>query len=78
MHYAAYLAGALFAQDAQSVLAGIPRMDNQRLTAIARGPDMCAKARPLPLDLALLTIVIQPGFAYGDDPGVLRALEQIF
>src|SRR3990172_184879 len=77
MHHPAYLVGVLFAQDAQSVLADVPRMDDQRLTALARGLDVRTKARSLPLELALLAIVIQSGLADGNDFRVLRALDQI-
>src|ERR1039457_1983826 len=59
MHYPAGFVGALFAHNAQSVVAGVSGMNNQWLGALARGADMSAEARYLPLRIARLAVVIQ-------------------
>ena len=77
VHYPADLVRTLFAHNAQRVLAGGAGMDDQRFSARARGADMRAKPRPLPFQVAVLAIIIQAGFADGDNLRVSRELDQI-
>jgi hypothetical protein len=54
----------------------LTRMDDQRFAGAPRGPDMDAEALTLPFQVALEAVVIQPGFADCNDPGMARKLEQ--
>ena len=62
---------------AQGIRGGGAGVNDQGLGALARRANMRAKARPLPLHVTALAIIIQAGFADGDDFRVLRALDQI-
>src|SRR6266487_4951909 len=66
----------LLPHDAQRVLGGFPRVDDQGFPAIARGADMGAKALALPLEVAAHAVVIEAGLADRDNPRMARKLDQ--
>ena len=68
MQHSANFSRALFAQNAQGVLAGVAGMHNQGLAQRAGGGDMNAKSVLLAADAVPTVIVIQPGFTNRDHP----------
>src|SRR6266487_5507342 len=70
----------LLPHDAQRVLGGFPRVDDQGFPAIARGADMGAKALALPLEITAHAVVIEAGLAdrdYARVPGKLHQPHRI-
>ena len=69
---------ALFAHQAQGVCGGVAGVDDERLGAGPRSPDVSSETLALPLRLVLVPIVIQPGFADRHHLGMTGQLEQLF
>ena len=76
VHHAARLAGALLGHEAQRVLGGFARVDHQRLAALLRRADVPAEALALPVERFLQAVVVEPGLADRDHPGMVREPQQ--
>src|SRR5690606_8140217 len=66
---ATYLCGALLSQNAYCILGRAAAMYDQRLAELARGADMATESLALPLQIALVVVVVQTRFADGDELG---------
>ena len=76
-HATGVRAGALFLHQADRVVAGGARVDDQGLAGFARGANVDAEALALPFQVAFETVIVQAGFADGDDLRVVGQLDQL-
>jgi hypothetical protein len=77
MHHARYALGALLSQETKRICGGFPGMDNEGLAAVDGCRDMGPEARMLPSEVARLSEVVEPGFSYRHDSGVVCQFEQL-
>src|SRR5207249_9650819 len=69
MQHPAHLRRAILTNDGERVRRGRAGMDDQTSTAFARRPDMSAKARALPGQIAGQPVIVESGLADRDDLG---------
>jgi len=72
VHDASYRSGILLFQNPQGILRCLPGMDHQGFAAGFGGPDVAAKALPLPFRSILMPVIVQTGFPDGYHPGMIR------
>ena len=65
------------AQDRGGIVLGIAGVDDDRQPGLARGGDMRAEARLLPVAVAMVVIIIEPALADADDARMRGALDQL-
>ena len=66
-----------FLQNPRHVVVGLARMDHERQAGLARGRDMGAKALLLRVARGVVVVIIEPGFADGDDLRMARARNEV-
>src|SRR6185437_5300187 len=72
VHHPAGFGSAFLAHDCERVGSGSARVDDERPAGFTRRADMHAKALTLPLEIAVDPIVVEAGFADGDDSRIAR------
>ena len=78
MHDATDICRTLFIHQPDGVLLRVARVDNQRLVGLFGCANMVAKTRALPFQVTFEAIVIQTGFAGGNDFRVSEHANQLF
>ncbi len=78
MHDAAHRVRALLLEYAQSVVARLAAVDDERLAHALRRRDVAPEARALPLELPGAAVVVEPGLADGDDPRIGGQAGELF